>query len=299
MENKAHPALYKRQKMLLTLLDAFGSKLPNVDMQKYLFLFAQHCETKPSYEFIPYRFGCFSFQSYADRRKLIEFGFLANSDEWELINSTINADASLMKKANLFAEKYRNIKGDKLVKHVYERFPYYAIHSEIAERLLDTEKVAEIEKKRPTQNNPEFFTIGYEGQSFENYLNRLIKNNIKLLCDVRKNPLSRKYGFSKKTLSETLNKIGIKYIHLPELGIVSDKRQQLNSQSDYNLLFKEYEATTLEAEQDTLNYLYQLVTEYSRVAITCFEAEHCMCHRSKVAENLSARADWNYPVSHI
>ncbi|WP_348602891.1 DUF488 family protein [Bartonella tribocorum] len=43
-----------------------------------------------------------------------------------------------------------------------------------------------------------FFTIGYEGKSLENYLNCLLENNIKILCDVRKNPISRKYGFSKR-----------------------------------------------------------------------------------------------------
>ena len=32
-------------------------------------------------------------------------------------------------------------------------------------------------------------TIGYEGRSIDEYLNLLIKNNIKLLCDVRKNPI--------------------------------------------------------------------------------------------------------------
>ena len=35
--------------------------------------------------------------------------------------------------------------------------------------------------------------------------------------------------------------IGIKYIHIPDLGIDSDKRQELNTMSDYNKLFEEYE----------------------------------------------------------
>ena len=66
-----------------------------------------------------------------------------------------------------------------------------------------------------------------------------------MLCDVRKNPLSRKYGFSKSTLSETLNKLGIEYTHLGALGIASEKRQYLNAQSDYDRLFDEYENTIL------------------------------------------------------
>ena len=47
---------------------------------------------------------------------------------------------------------------------------------------------------------------------------------IGLLCDVRKNPLSRKFGFSKKKLKHITETVGIKYVHIPELGIESDKR---------------------------------------------------------------------------
>ncbi|WP_375668511.1 MULTISPECIES: DUF488 family protein [unclassified Bartonella] len=57
-----------------------------------------------------------------------------------------------------------------------------------------------------------FFTIGYERKSFENYFNQLIKNNIKLLYDIRKNPISRKYGFSKRQLEKVVNNIDIEYM---------------------------------------------------------------------------------------
>jgi uncharacterized protein (DUF488 family) len=293
------PTLYNRQKVLIALLQAFGGTLPNVDMQKYLFLFANNCELEPSYEFVPYHFGCFSFQSYADRRKLIEFGILVDSDGWVLTDDDEKLPADLVKKAGLFADKYRTLKGDELVRSVYRDYPYYAIHSGIASRLLTPTEMAAIEKARPEEKAPAFFTIGYEGQSFENYLNRLLRNNIQLLCDVRKNPLSRKYGFSKKTLSETLAKLGIQYLHFPELGIVSDKRRTLKTNADYQALFAEYEVTTLQSEQKALDRLAGLAQQHQRVAITCFEAEHCMCHRSKIACHLEARPDWHYPILHI
>ncbi|WP_375634695.1 MULTISPECIES: DUF488 family protein [unclassified Bartonella] len=57
-----------------------------------------------------------------------------------------------------------------------------------------------------------FFTIGYERKSFEDYFNQLIKNNIKLLYDIRKNPISRKYGFSKRQLEKVVNNIDIEYM---------------------------------------------------------------------------------------
>ena len=98
--------------------------------------------------------------------------------------------------------------------------------------------------------HPSFFTIGYEGSSFEGYLNRLIKHNVKILIDVRRNPLSRKYGFSKKTLSDTVRKLGIEIVHIPELGITSEKRRELHTQDDYDRLFESYEKQDLEEEQD-------------------------------------------------
>ena len=155
-------------------------------------------------------------------------------------------------------------------------------------------------KTRTPQNDTVcFFTIGYEGNSFENYLNRLIKNNVKLLCDVRRNPLSRKYGFSKKTLSHTLAELNIDYMHLPELGIISDKRQALESKADFQRLFAEYEQTTLKENPQALEKLLRLLEEKKRIAITCFESCQTMCHRGRVATALTNLPNWNYPVQHL
>ena len=51
-----------------------------------------------------------------------------------------------------------------------------------------------------------------------------------------------KYGFSKKQLKTACNGVGIEYIHIPEVGIESDKRQELNTQADYDKLFKLYKS---------------------------------------------------------
>ena len=294
--------LYYRQKVLLALLQSFGGKLPNIDLQKYLFLFTQICQKDKSYEFVPYRFGCFSFQSYVDRRRLTEFGYLNSKDSWELDDNTDhigtlkNGEAE---KLLLFTKKYNSIRGNDLVRAVYRQFPYYAIHSEIAGDLLDDDELTRVLEATPAQTKRCLFTIGYEGNSFENYLNRLLKNNVSLLCDVRKNPISRKYGFSQKVLSETLEKLGIKYIHIPDLGIVSDKRKTLKSQNDYNKLFKEYEKTTLKENSVALDDVYKLLIDYNRIAITCFEAEVCMCHRGQVAKALEKMPEWKFEIKHI
>ncbi len=296
--------LYARQKLLLALIEAFGGQLSNINLQKYLFLFTQKCQADKSYEFVPYRYGCFSFQSYADRRKMVEFGLLQDKDSWQLEDRSgtrfqTTLGEGLQKKLKLFATKYRDLTGNDLVREVYRDYPYFATRSEIASDLMSDDELAAIEAAKPKTDDFSFFTIGYEGQSFENYLNRLIQNDVRLLCDVRKNPLSRKYGFSKKTLSETLAKLGIQYAHLPNLGIVSDKRRELKSQQDYERLFDEYEATTLKENNASIDELVSLFKANRRIAITCFEAEHCMCHRSRVATALSARPDWETEIVHI
>ena len=41
--------------------------MSRTDFQKYLFLLSQE---QPSYHFVPYRHGCFSFNAETDKRRL-------------------------------------------------------------------------------------------------------------------------------------------------------------------------------------------------------------------------------------
>jgi uncharacterized protein (DUF488 family) len=62
------------------------------------------------------------------------------------------------------------------------------------------------------------YTIGYEGQTVEAFLQRLLAQGVLALIDVRELPLSRKPGFSKNALASALQRHGIEYIHMPALG---------------------------------------------------------------------------------
>lgn len=286
----------------MALLQGFGGSLGSVDFQKYLFLFTEICQKEKSYEFVPYKFGCFSFQSYADRRRLIEFGALKSDDGWHLGTNEdfiSQLDDGEKNKVLLFCNKFRSKQGEELVREVYRKFPYYAINSEIAGKLMSDTEMQAINDRRPTPEKSGFYTIGYEGQSFDNYLNRLIENDIKVLVDVRANPVSRKYGFSGKTLSSTLNMLGIDYIHMPELGIISDKRRELNTAEDYSILFKEYDKTVLKNNQISLLRLFDLLSQKKRIAITCFEHDSKMCHRGRVAKAMEKLDGWDFQTQHI
>lgn len=52
-----------------------------------------------------------------------------------------------------------------------------------------------------------FFTIGYEGRTRDEYLALLVGAAVTLLVDVRRNPISRKKGFSKRTLEPAVGEL--------------------------------------------------------------------------------------------
>lgn len=293
--------MYYRRKILLAMLQEFGGRLNGTDFQKYLFLLTRE-QDKPSFDFVPYKFGGFSFQSYADKRTMVGYGLLKNSENWSandktdyMAQLTPNDQQSILK----IKQECGALKGKNLVRHVYRKYPYYAIRSEIAADCLSKDELAEVNKYKPTQSNYTFFTIGYEGKSFDHYLNQLVENNIHVLCDVRKNPFSMKYGFSKSQLEDACNKLGITYIHFPELGIESEKRKNLEDKTDYEKLFKEYEKKTLPANEASLEKLYQLFLKNKRIAITCFEADHSYCHRHKIAKQIEKQPNWAFEIEHI
>jgi len=283
--------LFERQRLLLALVDALGAPVAHTDFQKLLFLYTREWEAEPSYDFVPYQFGGFSFSSYADKRRLIERGLLAEDEQrWELTDAGRKAIAparALRERAKRFVTTRGTLRGDTLIAEVYRRHPYYATRSKIVNRVLaSAEDRTRVETARPVTRGPGLVTIGYEGKSLEAYLNQLLQDSVTLLCDVRRNPLSRKYGFSKSTLKNACENVGIRYEHLPKLGIASDERRDLVTQADYDALFATYEKESLPKQGAALARIRQWIESGERVALTCYEALPSQCHRHCVAEAL-------------
>ncbi len=295
--------LFERQRVLLTLLDALGGQSAPTDFQKLLFLYTRE-EAEPSYEFVPYRFGCFSFSSYADKRRLIEQGLLVDdAQQWLMTDAGHEAArkrAVMPLLAGRFSREHAGLRGDALVAEVYRRHPYYATRSEIVDKVLtnpaDRARV-ELAKTKPAAAG--LLTIGYEGKCLETYLNQLLRAGVTLLCDVRRNPLSRKYGFSKSTLSHACEGVGIRYEHLPQLGIASEERRELNTQADYDALFADYERKSLPQQTAALAMIQSWIAEGQRVALTCFELHPHQCHRHCVAEAVEHLASHSLRAEHL
>lgn len=295
--------MYYRRKVALSLLQVFNNRLDKIQIQKLLFLFSRYKSKKKTYDFIPYKYGCFSFQANADLNTLKKYGIIQEtSKSWIKVDET-NYLAQLDREDNKiikdFSIIYKNKTNDDLIELTYKNFPYYSINSTIADKYLSTDELYKLNKYKSDETDIVLFTIGYEGISLESYLNKLIRNNIKLLCDVRKNASSMKYGFTKSQLENACNGVGIKYVHIPEVGIDSDKRQELKNQDDYDKLFVDYVENNLTKTKSHQIQILEILKENKRIALTCFEANESQCHRTHLAEAISHFPEFEYSVEHL
>ena len=240
--------MFYRRKILLALLQIFEGQIDKISLQKLLFLFAKR-QTKAEYNFIPYLYGCYSYSANADLTAMAGKGILSETathfvkvDPRDYIKSLKETDQKLLEEIKLH---YGNMTANALMKHTYLYFPYWAINSKKTKELLSSEQLEKVNNSRPKGNKTILFTIGYEGISLEEYLNRLLKNDIKILVDVRCNALSMKYGFSKSQLQRCCENLEIRYVHFPEVGIQAEQRQNLNTQAEYDKLFAVYRQTNL------------------------------------------------------
>ncbi|TXE15515.1 DUF488 domain-containing protein [Psychroflexus gondwanensis] len=293
--------MFYRRKIILSLFQLCNGNVEKTKLQKLLFLYSQR-KRESEYDFVPYKFGCYSYSANADLVTMVKKEFLSESERgFSKIDPKDYLPTLKPKDRELLTEtidSYGNMASEALIRHTYINFPYYAINSTISERILNEEYYNRVLNTIPNQNEKSVFTIGYEGVSLEKYLNKLVKNNIKLLVDVRKNPLSMKYGFSKTLLKRFCESLGIKYIHIPEVGINSNKRQTLEKQEDYDILFESYKKTTLKETSTQQQEIINLLNEYNRIALTCFESNICQCHRLPLAESLKS-IESNLVVEHI
>lgn len=294
--------MFYRRKIILALIQLLGGELEKIRIQKLLFLYSQK-KKNPEYEFIPYKFGCYSFSAKADLNTMVKNGSLLENENYFIKNNPDDFLKTLKvedkKILSEVVQLYGNMNSNSLIKHTYINFPYYAINSTIADKVLDEKQLEKVISSKKEVNETILFTIGYEGVSLEKYLNKLVSNDVKLLVDVRKNSLSMKFGFSKSLLKKYCESLGIEYIHIPEVGINSDQRQELNTQQDYDVLFEVYKKTTLKETDSYQTKIIELLTKYKRIALTCFEADICQCHRKPLAEAIAKNPIFEYEVKHI
>jgi uncharacterized protein (DUF488 family) len=134
---------------------------------------------------------------------------------------------------------------------------------------------------------PTIFTIGYEGATQGDVVGRLKAAGVATLVDVRAVAASRRAGFSKTILANSLAAEGIAYLHLRDLGTPKTGRDAARKGrvSEMREIFADHlrePAAQLQFEQ------LRAVATDSPTALLCFEAEACGCHRAVLAERLAS-----------
>jgi uncharacterized protein (DUF488 family) len=134
----------------------------------------------------------------------------------------------------------------------------------------------------------ELATVGYQGATVHTFLRSLEDAGIELLVDVRAVASSRRPGFAKSALAANLQGAGIDYLHLRDLGTPAPGRAAARA-GRHGAMRRIYLAhLKTPAAQAALHALEDIVRSGRRACLLCFEAEAAHCHRSLVADALSA-----------
>ncbi len=169
--------MFYRRKVILALLELFDGELEKIRLQKLLFLFTKR-QTKTEYDFVPYKYGCYSYSANADLTTMVRKGMLAESES-HFKSLEKNGYVKILKEEDrrrLHQVKilYGKMNADELMKHTYINYPFFAINSVKAATILNPGELEQVNKSRPVSTETILFTIGYEGISLEEYLNRLL-----------------------------------------------------------------------------------------------------------------------------
>lgn len=134
----------------------------------------------------------------------------------------------------------------------------------------------------------EIFTIGYEGASPDAFATTLKDAGVAVVADVRAVALSRKRGFSKSALRESLETQGLGYRHYIALGTPKPGREAARA-GDAASLRRIYCDEVL-ASAPALEALEELVALAGEQPVClCFERDPALCHRRLLTERLAAR----------
>jgi uncharacterized protein (DUF488 family) len=239
------------------------------------------------YEFVPYNFGPFSFQLYRDVSDLRRDGYIAlNSME---INHILYRELEACNKG--LPEKYKLVISRVLYKYgkfyqsfllndIYQRYPWYASKSKL---------IKEIKTNKPTNGSiPYIATAGYQEESIDHFLKKLLRSEIECIIDVRSNPVSRKYGYSKSQLQSMCEKIKMDYVHFRELGVPSSLRMNLDNEESYYKLLEKYEKEILPQNTDACERAGNTALK-KRSVLMCYEKDKNFCHRSRLALSISEK----------
>lgn len=141
------------------------------------------------------------------------------------------------------------------------------------------------------------FAIGHSTRTLEQLAELLQAHEVKLLCDIRTIPKSRKNPqFNQENLMKDLRPFGIQYRHVKTLGGLRRAIPDSVNTGWENTSFRGY-ADYMQTEdfEKALEDLIAL-SQKTRLAIMCAEGNPYRCHRLLVSDALTVK---KIPVLHI
>jgi uncharacterized protein (DUF488 family) len=150
-------------------------------------------------------------------------------------------------------------------------------------------------RKKPKKKT--IFTIGHSTLALEELIELLRAHGVRRIIDIRTIPRSRRNPqYNRETLGPALRSRKIGYVHLKDLGGLRRAKSDSKNIGWHNVSFRGYAdyMQTPEFEAGLKRAIRLSAVKPS--ALMCAEAVPWRCHRSLVADALTAR---KFPVKHI
>jgi uncharacterized protein (DUF488 family) len=139
------------------------------------------------------------------------------------------------------------------------------------------------------RKNLTIWTIGHSTRSIEEFISLLVSQDIRLLADVRRFPGSRRHPqFGKEALAGSLERSGIQYVHLPELGGRRATKAYSPNTGWRNAAFRGYADYMITGDFKAGIERLLTLADQQRTAVMCAEALWWQCHRGLIADYLKA-----------
>jgi len=134
------------------------------------------------------------------------------------------------------------------------------------------------------------FTVGHSTRPIGELVELLRAHGVQLVADVRTIPRSRRSPqFDRQALEQSLADAGLSYLHLKELGGLRKARPDSTNTAWHDDSFRGYaDYMQTPAFEQALQRLLELARERP-TAILCAEAVPWRCHRSLIADAVTAR----------
>lgn len=290
-----------RYRVVLSLISNSSQPINRIVLTKYLFLIAKEGglgERTSFYEFLPYKYGAYSFSMARDLLTLERYGYITGDEKSVWVSpgmkdvvkaATDRTPRELRAIAVDVVTKYQALNQSELLRLVYEKYPEFTFRSKLRE-LVPPDGI------EPASAPIGIYTLGYEGRSVDGFFDILLQNGVRKILDVRANPVSRKYGFAGSTLSRIAEKLSIAYSHFPELGISSRDRKGLDSTISRKDLLDDYEDRTLPKRSDAKEAVTNAIQSEPSVLV-CMEENPRDCHRGRLAKAIASES--GLPVRHF